>query len=265
MRASLAVLLMIGCLIGHASRAGVDTSQAPTGAAPKGEPTQEEMDAAVDPCLKEGGGILYCQGADMLDVNRRIDANLNAAYKNLRNRLHGTPFEQRLVIAERKWIHDRDKKCRELSEEGFDNDTDRNAAHQAIAVTFLGCIQNELASRLEFLTAALSRLDKDGIEHFVLALSPGTAQWAPPLQVTIVPAVMGSFCDPGDIKIRGWYVFALRAPPRGDDGESTTKSANTDDNGYYLVGWFAVNQSTGSVHNFDITEKNVGALFRRAN
>ncbi len=232
------------------------------------------MDAAVDPCLKEGGGILYCQGADMLADNRQIDAILNAAYKNLRNRLHGTPFEQRLVIAERKWIHDRDKKCRELSEEGFDNDIDRNAAHQAIAVAFLGCIQNELRSRLEFLTAALSRLDKDGIEHFVLALSPGIAQWAPPrnpteacvlLQVTVAPAIMGSFCDPANLQIRGWYVFALRAHPRGYDSDSTTENANTDDNGYYLVGWFAVNKSTGSVHDFDVTEKKVGALFREAN
>ena len=76
---------------------------------------------------------------------------------------------------------------------------------------------------------------------------------------------MGSFCDPGNIRLSGWYVFALHAHHRWYDSESTTKDADTDDKGYYLVGWFAVNKSTGSVHDFDITEKKVGALFKEAN
>jgi hypothetical protein len=76
---------------------------------------------------------------------------------------------------------------------------------------------------------------------------------------------MGSFCDPANIEIRGWYVFALHAHHPWYDSESTAKSSDTDDSGYYMVGWFAVNKSTGSVHYFDITEKKVGALFRDAN
>ncbi len=159
MRICLAVLLIVGCLIGYASRAGAGSS---------GVPTKEEMDEVVDPCLKEGGGVMYCQGASTLDDNRKIDADLNATYKTLRNRLHGTPLERSLVIAERKWIRDRDTRCKELSEDGFDNDNDRNAAHEEIAVAFLGCIQNELRSRLEFIKAALLRLDQDGIENFHL-------------------------------------------------------------------------------------------------
>ncbi len=103
----------------------------------------------------------------------------------------------------------------------------------------------------------------------VLALSPGVGYSAPPktaeeacavLQVTVGPFIMGSFCDPGNINVKGWYVFALHAHPRGYDFEND----DSDNGGYYLVGWFAVNKSTGSVHNFDITEKKVGALFKAA-
>jgi uncharacterized protein YecT (DUF1311 family) len=122
----------------------------------------------VDPCIKEGGGIMYCQGASILEDNRKIDTDLNATYKTLRNRLHGNSLERNLVVAERKWIRDRDKRCRELSEDGFVNDNDKNAAHQAIAVAFQSCIQGELRSRLEFLQAALLRLNKEGLEKFRL-------------------------------------------------------------------------------------------------
>jgi uncharacterized protein YecT (DUF1311 family) len=135
---------------------------------PMGVPIDEDVDNIVDPCIKEGGGILYCQGASIVEDNRAIDTDLNATYKTLRNRLHGTPLERNLVLAERKWIHDRDKRCRNLSEDGFDNDNDRNAAHQAIAVAFQSCIQNELRIRLEFLQAALLRLNKEGIDNFRL-------------------------------------------------------------------------------------------------
>ena len=78
------------------------------------------------------------------------------------------PRLEQLVIGERRWIRERDKRCEELSEEGFDNDVERNAAREAIGVAFLGCIQHELQSRLDFLKAALTRLNKDGIEHFQL-------------------------------------------------------------------------------------------------
>jgi uncharacterized protein YecT (DUF1311 family) len=155
MRIYLAALLIVRCLISCASRAGVDSSEVPK---------KEEMDEVVDPCIKEGGGVTYCQGASILDDIRRIDTDLNAAYKTLRNRLHGTPLERSLVIAERKWIRNRDKRCRELSEDGFDNDNDRNAARQEIAVAFQSYIQNALRSRLEFLKAALLRLNEDGID-----------------------------------------------------------------------------------------------------
>ena len=107
----------------------------------------------------------------------------------------------------------------------------------------------------------------------VLALSPEIAKSAPPrnpteacalLEVTVGPFVMGSFCDPANIKISGWYVFALHGRHPWYDSESTAKSPGTDDSGYYLVGWFAVKRSTGSVHYFDIAEKKVGALFKKA-
>jgi uncharacterized protein YecT (DUF1311 family) len=157
MRGCVAVLLLVGCFLGHDSQSAVGSSEVLA---------QDEMDEVVDPCLKQGGGVMYCQGASMAEDNRKIDSDLNAAYKTLRNRLHGTSFERRLIVSERKWIRDRDKRCEDVSEEGFDNDRDRNAAHESIAIIFLACMQNELRSRMDYINAALMRLDKDGLEHF---------------------------------------------------------------------------------------------------
>ena len=161
-RICLPFLLIVSLFIGCASRAEGGSGQG------QAKDEKDEMHEAVDPCLRDGGGLMYCQGANMLDDNRKIDSDLNAAYKTLCKRLHGTPLERSLVISERKWLRDRDKRCRDLSENGVDTDEIRNTAHEESAVAFLGCVQNELLGRLEFIKAALSRLDRDGIEHFHL-------------------------------------------------------------------------------------------------
>ena len=158
MRFCLAVLVVVGSLASFESRGGAESSE--------GLPTA--YDQCNDTCRDGGGGLMYCVTACTGKENTKIDAELNATYRILRNRLKGSVFEKQLVIAERQWIRDRDKRCKEISEADYNNDEDKSAGHQDIAAEFQGCIQDELRSRLEFLKDALSRLNKEGIGKFHL-------------------------------------------------------------------------------------------------
>jgi hypothetical protein len=64
---------------------------------------------------------------------------------------------------------------------------------------------------------------------------------------TTGPAGIGWFCDFSTLEDKEWYVIALRSNRRCEGICSN------------LMGWYAVNRSSGSVHHYDVAELQVGA------
>ncbi len=146
---------IVGCLVCYESRC--DESG-----------TNAAFDQCHETCVKNGGGDIPCAAICMGEETEKIDADLNATYRRLRSRLKGTTLEKQLVEAERTWIRDRNKRCKEISEADYDTAEEKNDAHATIAANLAGCMQDEAQARLEFLKDALSRLDRDGIGKFYL-------------------------------------------------------------------------------------------------
>jgi hypothetical protein len=61
------------------------------------------------------------------------------------------------------------------------------------------------------------------------------------------PAGVGWFCDFSTLSNNQWYVIALRSN-RHCEGICSN-----------LMGWYAVNRSSGSVHRYDVGELEIGA------
>jgi len=159
MRSFPVLLMIVGCLVCYESRCEPDSDESGTNAS---------FVRCHETCMKDQGGDIPCAAICMAEENEKIDADLNTTYKQLRSRLKGTPLEKLLVEAERIWIRDRNKRCKEISEADYDTVEEKNDAHAAIAAELAGCMQEEAQARLGFLKDALSRLDRDGIEKFHL-------------------------------------------------------------------------------------------------
>jgi uncharacterized protein YecT (DUF1311 family) len=132
------------------------------------EPQASDHDKAVEKCMQACEYTAVCMSSCELEENEKLDAELNSVYKSLRVRLKGTLYDKQLVEAERKWLRDREKKCREDSEADYDNDEEKNAAHMAIGATYQACIQEETQVRVDYLKDTLTKSDKDGLEKFRL-------------------------------------------------------------------------------------------------
>jgi len=117
-------------------------------------------------CRAEGSGLLVCAVACTQEEQNVRDAELNKIYTQLKERLTGSPFAKELVLRERAWIRQRDRKCEKLAKSEYDNDEDANAGHEAVAAIEQGCLDTETANRRDYLKDALTKLEKNGIAQF---------------------------------------------------------------------------------------------------
>jgi uncharacterized protein YecT (DUF1311 family) len=124
--------------------------------------------SCIATCNAEPNGTIPCISQCIGEQNQKLDIELNATYKALREHLRNTLWDKKLVAAERAWIRDRDKLCIDLADSDYLTPEEQNNAHASIGAMNQDCIQRETEHRIEFLKAALEQLQNDGIVKFHL-------------------------------------------------------------------------------------------------